>query len=189
MQGLATRLSLATLTLALGLVLAAPALATPADAQATKAKATKAQATKAKATKAKGGAQKGPGGAKAPIAGGPEDETALWWNDPKIQKALSLSDEQRKKMVEYLTAYRKKVPPPPRVEVFHETLVQRNWKQAVSENKKLAERAETSVRMRGTLKIDILSVLTKEQHKTLIDRYPRLIYQPWTRAMRGAAPR
>jgi hypothetical protein len=39
--------------------------------------------------------------------------------------------------------------------------------------------------MRGTLKIDILSLLSDEQRKTLVDKYPRLIYKPWRRAMRG----
>jgi hypothetical protein len=31
--------------------------------------------------------------------------------------------------------------------------------------------------------------LSKEQHKKLVDRYPRLIYKPWRRAMREASPR
>jgi hypothetical protein len=43
--------------------------------------------------------------------------------------------------------------------------------------------------MRGTLKIDILSSLSKEQREILVDRYPRLIYKPWRRAMRGASKR
>jgi Spy/CpxP family protein refolding chaperone len=126
---------------------------------------------------------------KAPIPGGPNDESALWWDDPAIVKALSLTDEQRKKMGEILKAYRKKVPQNQRPEAFHETLVQGNWKAARSESEKVAKNAETSVQMRGTLKIDVLSLLSKEQRETLVDRYPRLIYRPWRRAMRGASPR
>jgi hypothetical protein len=43
--------------------------------------------------------------------------------------------------------------------------------------------------MRGTLKIDVLSLLSEEQHKMLVERYPRLIYKPWRNAMSGASPR
>jgi len=126
---------------------------------------------------------------KAPVKGGPNDETALWWDDPKIAKSLSLTDEQRKKMGEYLKVYRKQVPPNRKPEVFHETLVQGDWKSARSESEKLAKSAAESIQMRGTLKIDVLSLLSKKQRETLVDRYPRLIYKPWRRAMRGASQR
>ncbi len=127
--------------------------------------------------------------AKGLVRGGPNDKTALWWNDPGIVKALSLTDEQRKKMGEILQAYRKKVPENQRPDAFHETLVQGNWKNARIESEKVSKRAETSVRMRGTLKIDILSLLSEEQREMLVDRYPRLIYKPWRNAMSGASPR
>jgi Spy/CpxP family protein refolding chaperone len=118
-----------------------------------------------------------------------DPDKALWWNDPGIVKILSLTDEQREKMGEYLGAYRKKVPRDRRPEAFHETLVQGDWKAARAENEKLAKTAETSVQMRGKLKIDVLSGLSAEQHKMLVDRYPRLIYKPWRRAMGGTSPR
>ena len=127
--------------------------------------------------------------AKGPVRGGPNDKTALWWNDPKIVKVLSLTDEQRKKMGEYLKAFRKKVPENQRPEAFHETLVQGNWKNARIESEKVAKLAETSVQMRGALKIDVLLLLSEEQHKMLVERYPRLIYKPWRNAMSGASPR
>jgi Spy/CpxP family protein refolding chaperone len=129
------------------------------------------------------------GGAKAPIPGGPNDPNALWWEDPTLVEALSLTDEQRKKMGEILSAYRKKLPQIVQPEAFHETLVQGDWKAARRESDKLAKNAETSVQMRGTLKIDVLSLLSKEQRETLVDRYPRVVYQPWRRAMRGAPSR
>ncbi len=129
------------------------------------------------------------GRAKAPVPGGPSDENALWWHDPKIVKALSLTDEQRKKMGEYLTAYREKLPQDGKPVAFHETLVQGDWKDARSEVDKLAKTAHTSVQMRGTLKIDVLSLLSKKQRELLVDRYPRLIYKRWRRAMREASPR
>ena len=129
------------------------------------------------------------GQAKAPIRGGPNDKDALWWDDPKIVKALSLTDEQRKKMGDVLDTYRKEVPQDRKLGDFHESLVQGNWKDARSESEKIAKAAETAVRIRGILKIDVLSLLEDEQREKLVDRYPRLIYQPWTRAMRGASPR
>ena len=128
------------------------------------------------------------GKATAPIPGGPSDKNALWWNDSKIVKALSLTEEQRKKMGEHLKAYRKNVPQERGPEAFHETLVQGDWKVARAESEKLAKTAERSVGMRGMLKIDILSLLSVGQRKLLVDRYPRLIYKPWMRAMRGDAP-
>jgi len=129
------------------------------------------------------------GRAKAPIPGGPDDKDALWWNDPKIVKSLSLTDEQREKMGEHLKAYHAKVPRDHKPETFQESLVQGDWKAARKESERLAESAATSVRMRGALKIDVLSLLSKEQRETLVDRSPRLIYKPWRRAMRGASPR
>ncbi len=112
------------------------------------------------------------------------NENALWWNDPATQKALALTDEQREKMDGYVAAYRQQLPSDRRAAAFHETLVQGTWKQARSENKKLSEMAEAAVRTRGTLKIDVLALLSKEQHQKLVDQYPRLIYKAWTRAMR-----
>jgi Spy/CpxP family protein refolding chaperone len=129
------------------------------------------------------------GAEKAPIPGGPDDENALWWNDPKIVKDLSLTDEQRQKMSQLLQTYRANVAPNPQMDTFHETLVQGSWKEARAETEKLAAAAGTSVRMRGALKIDVLSLLSKEQLANLVDRYPRLIYQRWRRAMRGAPAR
>jgi len=124
------------------------------------------------------------GRAKVPTAARSRDENALWWNDPVTQEALTLTDEQREKMDGYLAAYRKQLPPDRRAAAFHESLVQGTWKQARSENKKLSELAEAAVRTRGALKIDVLALLSKEQHQKLVDQYPRLIYKAWARAMR-----
>jgi Spy/CpxP family protein refolding chaperone len=129
-------------------------------------------------------APKAVGRAKVPAAARSGDENAVWWNDPVTQEALTLTDEQREKMDGYLAAYRKQLPPDRRAAAFHESLVQGTWKQARSENKKLSELAEAAVRTRGALKIDVLALLSKEQHQKLVDQYPRLIYKAWTRAMR-----
>jgi Spy/CpxP family protein refolding chaperone len=127
--------------------------------------------------------------AKAPVRGGPSDRSALWWDDPKIVKSLSLTDEQRKKMADGLKAYRKKAPPAQKPGAFHEALVQGKWKDADSQSEKLAKAAEKSVRSRGTFKIDILKLLSKKQRETMVDKYPRLIYKPWRRAMREGSSR
>ncbi len=129
------------------------------------------------------------GRAKGPGRGGSNDKPALWWNDPKVVMAVSLTDEQRNKMDGYLKAFRKKVPGNRRPEAFHETLVQGDWKKARREAAELAKAAETSIRMRGMLKIDVLSRLSEEQLGILVDQFPRLIYKPWRNAMGGASPR
>ena len=144
------------------------------------------QAAKVAARKARGG-KAAPG--KAPVPGGPMDQDALWWNDPAIQKALSLSENQKAMMSAYLGAYRENVPPDWKLETFHEALIQGNWKRAKAENERISKAAEKSLEMRGKLKIDVLSVLSEEQHEILVDRYPRLVYKPWTRAMGGRRAR
>jgi Spy/CpxP family protein refolding chaperone len=133
---------------------------------------------------AKPDAPKAVGRATVPAAARSRDENAVWWNDPVTQEALTLTDEQREKMDGYLAAYRKQLPPDRRAAAFHESLVQGTWKQARSENKKLSELAKAAVQTRGALKIDVLALLSKEQHQKLVDQYPRLIYKAWTRAMR-----
>jgi Spy/CpxP family protein refolding chaperone len=197
MQGFAVKLPLASVgivAVVLAFLLSMSAEAEPAPAaevaevvevQPGQPKARNAQ----RAKRAKGGVQKGQARAKVPVAGGPADEAALWWNDPGIQKAMSLTSDQRKKIDAILATYRANVPAKTELAKFHELLVQRDWKQAVAESEKIADRARTGVRMRGQLKIDVFSVLTAEQHQTLVDKFPRLVYKPWTRAMRGTPQR
>jgi Spy/CpxP family protein refolding chaperone len=146
-----------------------------------RADAPKADAPKADAPK--------DAGEKAPSPGGSKELSAIWWSDPQVVKALTLTDEQRKKMDELLKTYRSTVPKDNRPAAFHETLVQGNWKNARIESDKLAKRAATSVRMRGELKIDVLSVLSDKQLQRMVDRYPRLIYKRWKRAMGQTSPR
>jgi len=135
------------------------------------------------------GVEKAKAPVKKPVRGGPKDQRAIWWDDTGIQKALSLTEEQRTKMTGYLKAHRAKVPPVWKLDVFHESLVQRDWKAAEEESKRISKAAELALRMRGQLKIDVLSVLTKEQHALLVDRFPRLIYKPWARATRATPNR
>ena len=155
-------------------VLSAPAVAAPSLAVEPESKAGKA-----------GKAVKAPRGAKVPVKGGPADGNALWWNDKELVKSLSLTDAQRKKMDGYLAAYRKNVPEETRRVAFHEALAQGHWDEGRAEIEKLARAADASVRTRGNLKLKILSTLTKEQHKKVVDGYPRLVYKPWGRAMRS----
>jgi Spy/CpxP family protein refolding chaperone len=132
--------------------------------------------------------------ADAPKAGGPERVPTAgegqggktpWWQESRTQEALELTEEQRAKMDEILANYQTNRPEDRRATAFHETLVQGTWKEARAEVEKLAKVAETSVRLRGEFKVDVLSLLSKEQHQKLIDRFPRLIYRPWARVMRG----
>ena len=103
---------------------------------------------------------------KNPVPGGPNDEGARWWEDPKVVKALSLTDEQRKKMGEHLKAYRKKVPARPETGgVPRDPRARQLEGRRQREREARQEAPETAVRMRGTLKIDVLSLLSKEQRE------------------------
>ena len=128
-------------------------------------------------------AMKAVNASEGPTPGGPDDKSAIWWNDQGIVKALTLTDQQRTKMEKYLNSYRESVPPAQRPDAFHEALLQGKWKNAHAESEKVAKAASASVRMRANLKIDVLSVLSKEQLQKLVDQQPRLIYKPWKRAM------
>ena len=133
----------------------------------------------------KAAAPKAPIRAPAPAPAGATNRSGIWWQEPGIQKALKLTEEQRAKMDGFLVAYREKLPPERRATAFHETLVQGTWKRARAENEKLSALAAAAVLMRGDLKVNVLSVLSDEQHQKLVDQYPRLIYKPWMRAMQG----
>ena len=108
----------------------------------------------------------------------------VWWNNPPIVEELSLAEEQRKKMDGYLDEYRRTEPGEDRRPAFNEALRDGNWAKARSELKQLSDQAAVSIRARGELKINVLSALSDAQQKTLVERYRRLINQPWLRATR-----
>jgi Spy/CpxP family protein refolding chaperone len=148
-----------------------------------------AQAAQVDGAKAAAGDDAKVGKEKPPRRGGPHDKNALWWDDTKIVKALSLTAEQRDKMAKIRDAYLKNAPQDRRPDAFHEALVQGKWNAARAESKRVAAVAEQAVALRGALKIDTLAVLDKKQLGLIVDKYPRLIYQPWRRAMGGAKAR
>jgi Spy/CpxP family protein refolding chaperone len=119
---------------------------------------------------------------------GQKIKNPLWWNDNGVVKALTLTDDQRKKMGAHHKSYRASVPETQKMDAFHDALKAGNWKNARAENEKTVENAIASVRMRGMLKIDILSLLSKDQLQQLAEKFPRLINKPWRRAMRSDAP-
>jgi Spy/CpxP family protein refolding chaperone len=110
--------------------------------------------------------------------------SGIWWNNPTIVEELSLAEEQRKKMDGYLDEYRRTEPGEDRRLSFNEALHDGNWGKARSELKQLSDQAAASIRARGELKINVLSTLSDAQRKTLVERYRRLINQPWLRGMR-----
>lgn len=110
---------------------------------------------------------------------------SAWWNEQKLVGELSLTEEQRRKMDAHLDSYRGEAPGDVRRTPFNEALQGGDEERAREELAKLSDLAAASVRTRGELKINVLSVLTDEQRKILVERYPRLISQPWARVMRG----
>jgi len=110
--------------------------------------------------------------------------SVVWWNTPTLVETLSLTEEQRKKMDGYLDKYRRTDPGEDRRPSVNAALRDGDWAKARSELKQLSDQAATTIRTRGTLKIDVLSVLNEAQLKTLVERHLPLINQPWQRAMR-----
>ena len=111
-------------------------------------------------------------------------ESKVWWNTPAVVERLSLTDEQREKMDGYLEAYRQTESGENRRPSFGDALADGNWREARKELKQLEDQAVASIRVRGELKINVLSALSDDQRKTLVERYRRLITQRWTQAMR-----
>jgi Spy/CpxP family protein refolding chaperone len=111
-------------------------------------------------------------------------ESTVWWNSPGVIEQLSLTDAQRQKMDGHLETFRRAEPDEsPRAE-FAEALASGKWREARELLKQLEARAVESIRSRGQLKIDVLAVLNDEQRKKLVERYRRLIDQPWSQVMR-----
>lgn len=115
-------------------------------------------------------------------------ESMVWWNSPSVVEQLSLADEQRAKMDGYLRAYRRKEPEDNRRPSFGDALAAGSWLEARAQLKQLEDQAVASIRARGELKIDVLSILSEDQRKTLVERYDRLIRQRWANAMQLPEP-
>ena len=122
--------------------------------------------------------------AAAPRRPARASNSGVWWNSSAIVQRLSLADEQREKMDGYLEAYRRTESGESRRSSFTDALADGNWREARTQLKQLEDQALASIRARGELKISVLSVLSEDQRKTLVERYGRLIRQRWTQAMR-----
>ena len=128
-------------------------------------------------------AEVGPEKAPSRPAGRALGRGGVWWNDPNIVSALALTQQQREAMDGHLKAYREDAPKETQRTAFSDALQEGDRKAAHAALSTIAEQASVAVRSRGGLKIDVLSVLSDEQRKKLVDGYPRLIFQPWQRAM------
>ncbi len=126
-----------------------------------------------------------------------------WWQDPEISEALSLTPALRatmdgimrtnlEKRLEIRSASREKS------KAFNEALETGEWAAARKAAEKLAKTSADQDRMRSNLKIDILSVLSKDQLATLTADHGQIIRRPWVRqakdkrtrgANRNQAPR
>ncbi len=126
-----------------------------------------------------------------------------WWQDPGISEALSLTPALRAKMDGVMRANLEK-----RLEIrsasrekskaFNEALETGEWAAARKAAESLADASADQDRMRSNLKIDILSVLSKDQLATLTADHGQVIRRPWVRqakdkrtrgANRNRAPR
>ena len=113
-----------------------------------------------------------------------------WWNDPKLVEELTLSDAQRKKMDGYIDAHRKQTREASRTTfaALNAALGEGDWDTAREVVKQLSEQAATPIRSLGELKISLISTLSDEQRKTLVEKHPRLINQLGLRRGRRQQP-
>lgn len=126
-----------------------------------------------------------------------------WWQDPGISEALSLTPALRatmdgimrtnlEKRLELRKASRE------HLKTYSKGLETGDWAAARKATESLAKASAAQDRMRSNLKIDILSVLSKDQLATLAADHGQVIRRPWIRqtkdqrtrgANRNRAPR
>ena len=109
-----------------------------------------------------------------------------WWHRSDIVKALNITPELQERMdrvlqvnigkrVELRTDFRKAS------RAFREALGVGDWKKAQRAAGSLAGIAATRDRLGSSLKIDILSLLSKEQLARLTVDFPKVVRGPWIR--------
>jgi Spy/CpxP family protein refolding chaperone len=135
------------------------------------------------ATAAEESAQPAGDAADQPAAESPKAPNKSWWHEPDMIETLSITREQRDEMDGHLEKYRAQVQGRERhtPESFFDALRAGDWNDARRELSRLADQAGAPLRASGELKIDVLSTLTNSQRETVLERYPRLIQQPWVR--------
>lgn len=103
----------------------------------------------------------------------------LWWNDPALVEKLALTKEQRAKMDALLA----KQPAVPRIDelaaTFQNALEHGNTEAARRALAAWADASRDTVRARGALKIEVLSLLTEPQRKQLAALEPDVIARAW----------
>lgn len=111
-------------------------------------------------------------------------QARLWWNDPAVVEKLGLLGDQRAQMDQlfetYLSERKNAAKSRNANKRFLEALEQPDMDRARSELDSWSEGERALVQASGKLKIEALSLLSKEQRKALASAYPSLIRQSWT---------
>ncbi len=118
------------------------------------------------------------------LAKGPRGGDRIqWWNDPALVEELGLSAEQREKMDAALALQKQALEKAKRRQdqhrKFNEALEAADWERARQALDTWVSDAGSTWAARGELKLTVLQLLTPEQHKILVERYPRMIRRPW----------
>ena len=126
--------------------------------------------------------------AESPAAG--QAAEATWWHRSEIVNALDLSPALLKKMDDVLQTnigQRLELRSDFRTasKAFREALIAANRQKAEAAAERLADIAASRDRLSSRLKIDILSLLSREQLARLTVDYPKVIRGSWIRHTHG----
>jgi Spy/CpxP family protein refolding chaperone len=128
-------------------------------------------------------AQQAPGRPAALGGGAGAPGGHLWWNDPEVGEKLSLTVEQRARMDEL---YRKvqqqneaRGNPVAARDAYLAALREGDMERARTRLAAWADAEDAALRGMGTLRIEVLSLLSAEQRKALASLKPDLIGVPW----------
>jgi len=117
-----------------------------------------------------------------------------WWQTPAISDALELTPPQRAAMDGAMRTNlerRNELRMQSRADlkIYNEALDTGDWKAAAKTAEKLAGTAAAQNRLRSQLKIDVLTLLSKEQLAKLVADHAQVIRRPWVGKKAGQKTR
>jgi len=107
-----------------------------------------------------------------------------WWHDARLVEGLKLTGKQQDDMDEFLAgriAVRQQVLADNRRAdaAFKKALGEGNWEAARRQIVTMRGLAGTEAESRLTFRLDVFHILTPDQRRTLAEKYPEVLTQPW----------
>ncbi|MDA8016369.1 MAG: hypothetical protein MPN21_02875 [Thermoanaerobaculia bacterium] len=117
----------------------------------------------------------------------------MWWNREKHYVRVGLEPHQREKMnervTEYLLEQRQSTHRSDAFDEFRTALIQRQYDTARQRAEALGHAYSVPVEAQARMMVDVLEILTPEQHRRLVDNKAGLLSGPWllNRSLRAEA--